>query len=124
MYRITDQGLNLTYGNVATRTSAAPAAPGALRVSYVTGIAPVQDRRQRSATRPSATSTSSGTIPTCTAPAVNYRFSNGVPNQLTLLDAPWNFQETTRDIALFAQDQWTINRLTLNLGARYNDAHR
>ena len=45
-----------------------------------------------------------------------------MPNQLTLLDAPWNFEESTRDIAFFAQDQWTMSRLTLNLGARFNDA--
>jgi hypothetical protein len=45
-----------------------------------------------------------------------------VPNLVTLLDAPWNFQETTKDLALFAQDQWTTGRLTLNLGARYNHA--
>ena len=55
-------------------------------------------------------------------PAVDYRFNNGVPNQLTMLDAPWNFEESTRDIAIFAQDQWTIRRLTMNLGVRFNDA--
>ena len=27
-----------------------------------------------------------------------------------------------RDIALYAQDQWTIRKLTLNLGVRFNDA--
>ena len=53
--------------------------------------------------------------------AVNYRFSNGVPNQLTLLDAPWNFEERVNDFAFFAQDQWTMDRLTLNLGVRYNE---
>ena len=25
-----------------------------------------------------------------------------------------------RDVGIFAQDQWTIDRLTLNLGARYD----
>ena len=54
--------------------------------------------------------------------SVNYRFNNGVPNQLTLLDAPWNFEETTQDLAFFAQDQWTVNRLTVNAGARFNHA--
>ncbi len=54
--------------------------------------------------------------------AVDYQFRAGVPNQLTLLDAPWNFEEHIRDIAIYAQDQWTIDRATLNLGVRFNDA--
>jgi hypothetical protein len=55
---------------------------------------------------------------------VSYRFNNGVPNQLTLSDAPWAFQETLWDTAFFVQDQWTILKgLTLNLGVRYNDVN-
>src|SRR5882762_11036101 len=54
--------------------------------------------------------------------SINYRFLNGVPNQLTLTDAPWNFEESVRDIALYVQDQWTFRRLTLNAGLRYSDA--
>ena len=54
--------------------------------------------------------------------AMSFRFRGGVPNQVTILDAPWNYQESVRDIAIYAQDQWTIDRLTLNLGVRFNDA--
>jgi hypothetical protein len=54
--------------------------------------------------------------------SINYRFRNGTPNQLTLTDAPWNFEESVRDIALYAQDQWTFKKLTLNAGLRYSDA--
>ena len=54
--------------------------------------------------------------------SMNYRFNNGVPNQVTLTDAPWNFEESVRDVAIYAQDQWTIRRLTLQSGLRYNDA--
>src|SRR5215510_7462332 len=54
--------------------------------------------------------------------SLNYRFRNGVPNQVTLTDAPWNFEESVRDIALYAQDQWTFKRATLNAGLRYSDA--
>src|SRR5688572_32658029 len=42
---------------------------------------------------------------------------------LTLLDSPWNYEEIANDVALFAQDQWTRGRLTLNLGVRYNDTN-
>jgi hypothetical protein len=45
-----------------------------------------------------------------------------VPNQLTITDAPWNLEESVRDVAVYAQDQWTIRRLTLNAGLRYSDA--
>jgi hypothetical protein len=31
-------------------------------------------------------------------------------------------EETATDFALFAQDQWTVQRLTLNLGVRFNDS--
>ena len=54
--------------------------------------------------------------------AMEYRFNKGVPNRVSLLDAPWNYEESVRDIAFFIQDQWTINRLTLNLGVRMNNA--
>jgi hypothetical protein len=54
-------------------------------------------------------------------PGVDYRFRDGIPNLLTMRDAPWNFEERVDDIAVYVQDQWTIDRFTLNLGARYND---
>lgn len=120
-YRITDQALNLTYGNVATRTIVRKQNQGRFALSYVTGSHQFKTGVTVRHTR----------IGNCEVlcfdadmhgTAVDYRFNNGVPNQLTLLDAPWNFEETTRDIALFAQDQWTIDRLTLNLGVRFNDA--
>ena len=121
LYRITDQALNLTYGNVATRTLPRRQNQGRFAVSYVTGT-------HQFKTGVNYRHTTIGNIdklgndPDMHGTAVNYRFNNGVPNQLTLLVAPWNFQETTKDLALFAQDQWTIDRLTLNLGARYNHA--
>ena len=120
-YRITDQGLNLTYGNVATRTIVRKQNQERFVVSYVTGS-------HQFRTGVNVRFTTIGNIEELGhdlemhGPAVNYQFRNGVPNQLTLLDAPWNFEESTRDIAFFAQDQWTIKRLTLNLGARFNDA--
>ena len=53
---------------------------------------------------------------------MQYRLnSSHVPNRITLLDAPWNFEETVRDIAIYAQDQWTIKKLTANVGVRYGD---
>jgi hypothetical protein len=50
---------------------------------------------------------------------VSYRFNNGVPNQLTQtidLFAPAHLKMH----ALYAQDQWTIDRLTVQGGIRYD----
>jgi hypothetical protein len=120
-YRITDQALNLTYGNVATRTLPRRQHQGRLAVSYVTGSHQFKTGITFRHTT-IGNIDSLGNDPDMHGTAVDYRFSNGVPNLVTLLDAPWNFQETTKDLAFFAQDQWTIDRMTLSLGARYNHA--
>lgn len=51
------------------------------------------------------------------ASPVNYTFRIGVPDSLTLFAYPIALKENVRDnLGLFAQDQWTLKRLTLNLG--------
>jgi hypothetical protein len=52
---------------------------------------------------------------------ISYRFNNGVPNQITLNGTP--FASTTNvdnDLGVYAQDRWTLRRLTLTLGVRYD----
>jgi hypothetical protein len=121
-YRITDQGLNLIYGNVATRTLPRRQYHQRFSMSYLTGA-------HQFKTGISLRQIKQGDIvalghdPDMHGTAVDYRFNNGVPNQLTLLDAPWNYEELAKDFALFAQDQWTLGKLTLNLGLRYNDTN-
>jgi hypothetical protein len=51
---------------------------------------------------------------------VNYRFNNRIPNQITQYATPWLRKNRNRDIALYAQDQWAISRLTLNYGLRFD----
>jgi len=53
--------------------------------------------------------------------AILYTFNNQRPVSLQLLATPHHFEEVAYDVALYAQDQWTIGRATLNLGLRYND---
>jgi hypothetical protein len=53
--------------------------------------------------------------------AILYTFNNQRPVSLQLLATPNHFEESANDIAVYAQDQWTIRRVTLNLGLRYND---
>lgn len=62
-------------------------------------------------------------------PPISYRFNspvvNGVviptPNQLTQWATPFsNRTHQDHDLGAFVQDKWTLNRLTLNLGLRYD----
>ena len=43
-----------------------------------------------------------------------------MPNRLTLYIAPHRADSQIRTVGLFVQDQWTLDRLTLNLGLRYD----
>lgn len=52
---------------------------------------------------------------------VSYTFRNGVPVSLTQRATPW--EEPVKqpyDMGIYAQDKWTIRRLTLNAGARFD----
>jgi hypothetical protein len=51
-----------------------------------------------------------------------YQFNNGVPNQFWELSGQFKSQWRTRYDAFFAQDQWTVNRLTLQGAVRYEHA--
>jgi hypothetical protein len=54
---------------------------------------------------------------------VNYTFSGGAPFSLTMYTSPFENNTRIRGQAVFAQDQWVIDRLTLNLGVRYDHFH-
>jgi hypothetical protein len=51
-----------------------------------------------------------------------YRFNQGVPNQVSVAIPNWQTADTTRVAALFIQDTWTRNRLTLQGALRYDRA--
>src|SRR5688572_7975200 len=50
---------------------------------------------------------------------ISYRFNNGIPNQLTQRLGPTLTSNRTVPTAVFIQDQWTRDRLTLQGGLRY-----
>ena len=54
---------------------------------------------------------------------LNYFFRNGVPASLQQVAGPYLIDVRMRSIGLYAQDQWTMDRLTLNLGVRF-DSHK
>ncbi len=52
-------------------------------------------------------------------PPLRYTFTNQVPVALRQWASPVSYRSNLdRNIGLFAQDQWTIDRMTLNLGVR------
>lgn len=52
---------------------------------------------------------------------VNYTTVNGVPNQVTYLGNPIFSDNRIRpNLGIYAQDQWTLKRLTVNAGARFD----
>ena len=52
---------------------------------------------------------------------VSYTFLNGLPSSITEYAEPVEFRERLKvNLGLYGQDQWTLKRLTLNLGLRYD----
>lgn len=51
-----------------------------------------------------------------------YRFNGGVPNQLTMSAGPFAIRGVVTYTGLYAQEQWTHGRLTLQGGVRYDRA--
>ncbi len=54
------------------------------------------------------------------SPGLNYRFRDGVPNQITKFAHPYNPETQFNVLGLYAQDVWTINRLSVQWGVRYD----
>jgi hypothetical protein len=50
----------------------------------------------------------------------SYVFNGRVPTAVTYFAGPLGDKERLRTIGVYAQDQWTIDRLTLNLGLRFD----
>ena len=52
---------------------------------------------------------------------LNYDFTNGKPTALQYYATPFTVNvRQNMELGLFAQDQWKLGRMTLNLGARYD----
>ena len=50
---------------------------------------------------------------------VEYAFNNQAPVSVTQWATPYGLKAQNRDFGFFAQDQWTLRRLTLTYGVRY-----
>jgi hypothetical protein len=52
---------------------------------------------------------------------IQYRFNNGVPNQITIRTTPYLIRdELTYDMGVYAQDRWTVNRMTVSGAIRFD----
>src|SRR6185436_14525924 len=56
--------------------------------------------------------------------AAYHRLNNGVPNLLTMDLKPFRTGQRTRWEALYAQEQWTVGRMTLQGALRFDHADR
>lgn len=54
--------------------------------------------------------------------SIRYALRNGAATGITIFNAPREYRYDYRNVALYAQDQWTFRRLTVNGGIRF-DAH-
>jgi hypothetical protein len=98
-------------------TYAAQAAPfitvGHSSLSYVTGTHTIKT----GVDLVSGTNTNANTF---NDSGLQYRFNNGVPNQITEIAAPYDLAWRMTEVGAFAQDRWRLNRLTLNTGLRFD----
>src|SRR6185436_3352942 len=53
--------------------------------------------------------------------SLSYRLNNGIPNQLSERATPYTFSARQKaELGLYAQDKWTVDRLTINAGVRFD----
>jgi hypothetical protein len=112
---IFDQALNIRYRAPVSRGTTEPSQTNQrFSMSYVTGS-------HRFKTGVFMLQGVARTITERSADAVTYTFSNGRPIQLTQYAAPITTEQLVRpEFGIFAEDQWTIDRLTLNAGLRFD----
>jgi hypothetical protein len=108
-----DTALGTVWGAAANQAGMYPdrfAAMGS--VSYVTGTHQVKVGIQDTWGRYRQFRSANGDI--------RANFLNGVANTATILNTPLNYQDNLKaDLGIYGQDSWTINRLTVNYGARW-----
>jgi len=118
-YFVTDLNTNYTYGHHGRSFGNPPAIAGYLDwgtynqqvdLNYVTGShALVVGLQHRYANRTENFTINHGTT---------LGLRGDVPAEVTLWTSPFANEQRQRMLALYAQDQWTLDRLTLNLGVR------
>jgi hypothetical protein len=53
--------------------------------------------------------------------SLSYRFDDGIPNQITERSTPYDsYDQLQAELGLYAQDRWTVKRLTIDAGIRFD----
>jgi hypothetical protein len=111
---VTEQSTGLTYrANAAYGQSPTNPVTTRVAVTYVTGSHAAKFGVSEVFGRSITTNEAAGSR--------TYRLNNGVPNQVTLQATPSvTVVNMNADLGIYAQDRWTIRRLTLNFGLRFD----
>jgi hypothetical protein len=115
---VLDQGTNTWYRASATAFNLAaaygndrlPQTNGRFAASYITGSHSLKAGFQFNSGTPGDVTIIPGDV--------TYRTFNGVANQITMFASPADTIVRAVELGFYAQDQWTIRRWTLNVGAR------
>jgi len=57
------------------------------------------------------------------APSMTFTFNRGLPVSVTEYATPIEFRDHANALGLYAQDQWTVKRLSMNLALRLDQLH-
>ncbi|MGE0446559.1 MAG: hypothetical protein AB7P99_15135, partial [Vicinamibacterales bacterium] len=117
--QVTDSGLGYTWGGLALSTQNDLTDPQfqtnvneRFSAAYVTGSHSFKVGLQMQ----QGTFNTRGNHPT----GLTYVFLNGVPNRINQGAVPFRSDARLRGVGLFAQEQWSLNRLTINAGVRFD----
>ena len=124
--RVTDLALNIVYGSDANNNTWSGSYTrrfvtkynNRFAVSYITGSHALKagfNLQRYNLGRPGKY-----TDPNQINQARSYTFRNRVPVSVTIWAVPFEILEHTTNLGVFVQDQWTVKKLTLNLGLRYD----
>jgi len=106
---------NLTFGSQDWTSNQGFVLSGRASASYVTGAHSMKFGYQGAYHRVNQSYSSNDTH-------LIYRLNHGIPNQLTLDLKPFKTGQRTRNDAFYAQEQWTLGRLTLQGALRFDHA--
>ena len=114
---IMEQSTGIRFGNLATRRyhQHVPRRSQRGSLSYVTGSHAFKGGFQFEE--------STANFGVSTIGDVNYVVRDGIPVSITQWATPWFEQNRNKDWGWFVQDQWTVERLTMNYGVRFERFH-
>src|SRR5262249_31094069 len=118
--QVVDTGTGVTYRALGPQTQAntSHVSAGKAAVSYVTGAHNLKVGAQWS---PAQSFTSEANkIWSDRNVQYSYTFVNGVPNSVTFVAPGLTGNNVKLALGLFAQDQWTVRRFTVNAGVRFD----